>query len=230
MKKSLLFFHVFILAIFILSGANVLAQTTSKVVKQTSTENKATTSAKAVTREDIELDVAEALTLIETYHVEGKKLDYNGLFKTAIDSMLHSLDPHSNYFDAKEFEEFRTNQSSQYFGIGATIGDLSDKDGKVVATYIKATFDNAPAHRAGLQYGDKILSVNGTSMVGKPFNEVRDFLRGPRGTVAKITVERFSSGKHGSRRNHTRRGFAAIYRGILYDSSGRWLYRHDRRL
>ena len=135
------------------------------------------------------------LSLIETNHVKGKGLDYNELFKSSIDTMLHTLDPHSNYFDAKEFEQFRTDQSSRYFGIGATIGDLSDADGKVVATYIKATFDGAPANRAGLRYGDKIIEVNGTSMLGKPFTEVRNFLRGPKGTPAKIVVERLATGK-----------------------------------
>jgi len=99
----------------------------------------------------------EALALIEKSHVVGKKIDYNEVFKSSIDGMLHTLDPHSNYFDAKEFEQFRTEQSSRYFGIGATIGDLSGADGKVIATYIRATFDKAPAHRAGLRYGDKIL-------------------------------------------------------------------------
>ncbi len=143
----------------------------------------------------IESDVAEALTIIESHHVKGKKLDYNDLFKSAIDSMLHSLDPHSNYFDAKEFEQFRTSQSSQYFGIGATIGDLSDEKGNVIATYIKATFDGAPAHRAGLRYGDKIVEVNGVSMVGKPYFDVREHLRGPRGTAAKIVIERYATGK-----------------------------------
>ncbi len=145
--------------------------------------------------EKIESDVAEALTLIESNHIQGKKLDYNELFKSSIDSMLHTLDPHSNYFDAKEFEQFRTSQSSQYFGIGATIGDLSDEKGNVIATYIKATFDGAPANRAGLRYGDKIVEVNGTSMVGKSFSEVREFLRGPRGTAAKLVVERYNTGK-----------------------------------
>ncbi|MEP6788329.1 MAG: S41 family peptidase, partial [Acidobacteriota bacterium] len=77
----------------------------------------------------------------------------------------------------------------------ATIGDLSDADGKVIATYIKATFDGAPANKAGLRYGDKIIDVNGTSMLGKPFAEVRTFLRGPEGTSAKITVERLATGK-----------------------------------
>lgn len=148
-----------------------------------------------VSLEKIELDVAEALSVIESNHVVGKKLNYNELIKSSIDSMLQSLDPHSNYFDAKEFEEFRTDQSSRYFGIGATIGDLSDADGNVQATYIRATFENAPAHRAGLRYGDKIVEVNGTSMIGKPFAEVRNFLRGPRGTIAKMVVERHGTGK-----------------------------------
>ncbi len=146
------------------------------------------------TANDVEASVAEALAIIEANHAGQKKLDYNSLFKSTIDSMLSSLDPHSNYLDAAEFDQFRTQQSSRYFGIGATIGDLTDPDGKLIGTYIKATFDGAPAHRAGLRYGDRILEVNGVSMAGKPFGEVRDNLRGPRGTSAKIVVERNSSG------------------------------------
>ena len=150
---------------------------------------------KPVTVDVINNDIKEALAVIQSNYVGAKTLDYNEVFKSSIDSMLHSLDPHSNYFDAKEFEQFKTDQSSRYFGIGATIGDLSDPDGKVLATYIKATFEGAPAHRGGLRYGDKIIEVNGTSMLGKPFSEVRTFLRGPQGTSAKIVVERLASGK-----------------------------------
>ena len=129
-----------------LAFTNVPAQTNAGITKnnpKTQTETKS--AAKIVTTETIESDVAEALSIIEQNHVSGKNLDYNELFKTSIDSMLHTLDPHSNYFDAKEFEQFRTDQSSKYFGIGATIGDLSDANGNVIATYIKATFDGAPA-------------------------------------------------------------------------------------
>jgi carboxyl-terminal processing protease len=144
-----------------------------------------------VTSEKIEQDIAEALTLVQDRYVGGKSLNYNELFKSSIDGMLHTLDPHSSYFDAKGAEEFRTEQSSQYFGIGATIVDVNENG--VISTYIKATFENAPANRGGLRYGDKILEVNGTSMKGKQFAEVRTFLRGPRGTVAKITVQRYGS-------------------------------------
>ena len=157
----------------------------------------------------IRSEIAEALTVIEGSHVNGKSLDYNDVFKTTIDTMLHTLDPHSNYYDAKDNEQFRTDQNSEYYGIGATIGDLSSPDGKVIATFIKATFSGAPANTAGLRYGDKIVSFSGqrvqpdgklvdvqnVSMLGKNFVEVRSFLRGTKGTTIHLTVERANTGK-----------------------------------
>ena len=182
-----------VLSLFLASSSFSQGQTVARSVAKPA--DSGSVAKKPVTVENIEQDVAEALSLVESNHVEGAKLDYNDVFKSSIDGMLHTLDPHSNYFDAKEFEQFRTDQSSRYYGIGATIGDLSDAKGNVIATYIRATFDNAPAHRAGLRYGDKIVEVNGTSVLGKPFSDVRNFLRGPRGTSAKLVVERYGTGK-----------------------------------
>lgn len=187
-KKSSSLFGGFLIIALLFS--NVFAQTTA----QTKTKAPAAKTTKVVTSEVIEQDMAEALTVIQDNYVAGSKLDYNEVFKSSIETMLHSLDPHSSYFDAKEFEEFRTEQSSQYYGIGATIGDLRDAKDNVIATFIKATFDGSPANRAGLRYGDKIVEVNGVSMLGKTFSEVRQSLRGPRGTVAKIIVERYGNG------------------------------------
>ena len=194
MKKPSYFLSAVALSLFIVT--NTFSQG-SATVSKTGPKNllSAPKTTKVVTVENIEQDVAEALSVIESNHVVGKKMSYNDIFKSSIDGMLHTLDPHSNYFDAKEYEQFRTDQSSRYYGIGATIGDLSDEKGNIIATYIKATFDTAPAHRAGLRYGDKIIEVNGTSMLGKSFAEVRNFLRGPRGTHAKLVVERYATGK-----------------------------------
>ncbi|MFV0390103.1 MAG: S41 family peptidase [Pyrinomonadaceae bacterium] len=159
------------------------------------TGKKASKRDAAVTSKTIETDLSEALTVIEQNYADGDKLNYNNLFKSSIDSMLHTLDPHSDYFDAKEFEEFRTSQRSEYFGIGATINDLTTGNGTVLGTYIKATFDGAPAQRAGLRYGDLIVEINGESVKGKRYPYVRDRLRGPRGTIAKLVVQKFDSGK-----------------------------------
>lgn len=196
MKKSSNLFAAFVLFAFLFSSSTN-AQTARNVPPKpkTSDEAQKSNSTKTVTTDKIGSDVVEALTLIQENHVGGKNLDYNEMFKSSISSMLHTLDPHSNYFDAKEFEQFRTEQSSRYFGIGASIGSLSDKDGKVIATYIRATFEDAPANRAGFRYGDKIVEVNGVSMLGKTTTEVSGNLRGPRGTVAKIVVERHGTGK-----------------------------------
>lgn len=194
MKKSSSLFVAILLTVFLISSLSAQSNSVSKVKIKDGTKSDITSKTKKkVTLENIERDISEALTIIQDKHVKGKKLDYNALFKNSIDTMLHTLDPHSNYFDAKEFEEFRTSQRSQYFGIGATIGDLRDKKGKIVATFIKATFDGAPANRAGLRYGDKIVEVNGVSMLGKPYSTVRDYLRGPRGTVAKVVIERYGT-------------------------------------
>lgn len=134
----------------------------------------------------IRTDLAEALSVIQANHIDGKKLDYNSIFKSSISGMLGVLDPHSTYFDPIEYASFRTEQRSEYFGIGATIEDL--REGKDVNTFIRATFSEAPAARAGLRFGDRIVAVDGQSMKGKTYPEVRKFLLGPRGTTVKVTV------------------------------------------
>ncbi|MDH3529116.1 MAG: S41 family peptidase [Acidobacteriota bacterium] len=195
MKRSNRTLAAAILMAFFVTGLFAQSTTASRIdMGDQRPETRPADVQKPVKLETVERDVAEALSLIEEHHFNGRNTDYNALFKSAIDSMLHTLDPHSNYFDAKEFRQFQTNQNSKYFGIGATIGDLRDKKGKVVATYIKSTFKNAPANRAGLLYGDKIVEVNGQSMLGKPYYTVRDFLRGPKGTAAVVVVERNGTG------------------------------------
>ncbi len=133
-------------------------------------------------------DFQEALKLVEDNYVDGRKLDYNSIFKSSITGMLRSLDPHSNYFDKAEFDELKTDQRSEYYGIGASI--FSYTLGDDLETFITATFENAPASRAGLRFGDRIVEVDGVKMTGKPAAEVRDKIRGPRGSVVKIMVER----------------------------------------
>ena len=140
-----------------------------------------------------EQDFADALTIIQENYVDGNKLDYNAVFKSSIIGMLRSLDPHSNYYDREEFDEMKTDQRSEYFGIGASIGN--QRKGDQAETYILATFEGSPAARAGLVFGDRIVEVNGEKMSGRTSLEVRDRIRGPRGSVVKVTVERASNGR-----------------------------------
>ena len=141
----------------------------------------------------IEQDFAEALSIVEENYVDGNRLNYNNLIKSSIIGMLRSLDPHSNYYDRREFEELRNDQRSEYYGIGASIVDR--RVGNQTDTYILATFENSPAALAGLRFGDRIVAVDGQPMRGRPSAEVRDRIRGPRGTVVKVTVERAATGR-----------------------------------
>jgi C-terminal processing protease CtpA/Prc len=86
---------------------------------------------------DIEQGVSEALAVIEDNYVDGKKLDYNNVFKSSIIGMLRTLDPHSNYYDKEEFDELKTDQRSEYYGIGASIQNQTI--GSQTDTYITAT-------------------------------------------------------------------------------------------
>ena len=191
MKKSFFAPGILFLIFALTVPALILAQTSRSARRATppdrTTPTGAAPSKGVATMPMIKSDLSEALSVIQSNHIDGKKLDYNSIFKSSISSMLSVLDPHSTYFDPIEYASFRTEQRSEYFGIGATIEDL--REGTDVNTYIRATFPESPAHRAGLRFGDRILAVDGQSMAGKTYPEVRKFLLGPRGTTVKVTVE-----------------------------------------
>ena len=138
-------------------------------------------------------DFKDAVSVIQEHYVDGNKIDYNNVYKSSIQGMLRVLDPHSNYFDKEEFDEMKTDQRSEYFGIGASIQNYAV--GESVDTYIAATFQNAPASRAGLRFGDRIDAVDGVSMHTKSSAEVRDKIRGPRGSHVKLTITHASTGQ-----------------------------------
>src|SRR6185436_15647094 len=111
-----------------------------------------------VSRKKMADDFASAL-LVAKDHYAGQ-LDYDRLTKGAILGMLHTLDPHSNYFDRKEWESFQNEQRSRYSGIGSTIGQRNNN------VYIMSPFAGTPAHRGGVRYGDQIVGINGESTEG----------------------------------------------------------------
>lgn len=195
MRKSFFAPGILFLIFALTLPAFILAQQQTRSARRANQPDRTSTGAPAkgavVTSSMVKSDLSEALGVIQSNHIDGRKLDYNNVFKSSITSMLTVLDPHSTYFDQQEFAAFRTEQRSEYFGIGATIEDL--REGTDVNTYIRATFPDSPAHRAGLRFGDRILEVDGQSMRGKTYPEVRKFLLGPRGSTVKVTVEHAAS-------------------------------------
>lgn len=133
-------------------------------------------------------DVQDAIEIIRQNHIAGSVLSGSELSKSSIDAMLKALDPHSNYYDAAEYRELIGDQKSEYFGTGSTITSY-ERDGRI-ETYIVSTALNSASQKAGLKFGDKIVAVNGRPMAGKSSIEIRDLIRGPRGTSVKVTLER----------------------------------------
>jgi len=121
--------------------------------------------------------------LVAKDHFAGD-IDYDRLTKSSISGMLRTLDPHSNFFDAKEWETFQNDQQSRYSGIGATI---AGRNGKV---YIMSPFNGTPAHRAGIRYGDQIVAINGDSTEGWSSTQVSNKLIGAEGTPVTVKVGR----------------------------------------
>jgi carboxyl-terminal processing protease len=112
--------------------------------------------------------------------VNPDKAIYNG----AIPSMLHSLDPHSNFFDPKSYSQLREEQRGKYYGVGMTVGPRNNK------VIVIAPFAGTPAYRAGIHPGDIIAAVDGKPTDNMTTSEVADLLKGPKGTTVRITMLR----------------------------------------
>ena len=114
------------------------------------------------------------------------------LYKGAIVGMLRTLDPHSSFLDASDFQLLRENQKGHYFGVGMSIGLSRAGTGR---TIVLVPFPGSPAYRAGIRPGDVILAVDDKPTDNLKMDEIRDLLKGPRGTRVKIAMGREGSDK-----------------------------------
>ncbi|HSW51231.1 MAG TPA: S41 family peptidase, partial [Bryobacteraceae bacterium] len=112
--------------------------------------------------------------------LDADKALYNG----AIPGMLRTLDPHSSFFDPRFFQLMREEQRGHYYGVGMRVGARSNK------VIVMEIFAGAPAYKAGLRPGDVIVAVNEKQAEGLSTADVADLLKGPRGTVVKVSVMR----------------------------------------
>ena len=113
-----------------------------------------------------------------------EKVDDKKLIKGAIDGMLASLDPHSSYLDARDFNQMRIQTDGNYGGLGLTV-TLEDGAVKVIAPT-----EDSPGFRAGIKAGDYITHLNGTLIFGGTLDEAVDQMRGKPGTSIRLTIVR----------------------------------------
>src|SRR5215471_5416742 len=143
--------------------------------------------------EDLDRDVAafsKALSLVQQNFADRVSSDKT-IYKGAIPGMLRTLDPHSNFFDPREYQLMREDQRGHYYGVGMQVSP--QPNGK---TTVKAPFPGSPAYKVGIRPGDVIVSVNDRSTEGLNTTEIADLLKGPRGTTVKIVVSREGTPDH----------------------------------
>ena len=106
------------------------------------------------------------------------------LITAAINGMLTSLDPHSSYLSAKDFEDMQVQTRGEFGGLGI---EVTQEEGFIK---VISPMDGTPAAKAGILAGDYITHVNGESVSGLLLDEAVEKMRGPIGSEIIITVVR----------------------------------------
>jgi carboxyl-terminal processing protease len=161
-------------AIGTLAGAVVATQFAGPLVAQETGKN-------ASVYEQLDL-FGNVFERVRSDYVES--VDDKKLIEAAINGMLTSLDPHSSFLSAKDYEDMQTQTRGSFGGLGIEVGQ---EDGLVK---VISPIDDTPAAEAGVKAGDYITHVNGESLMGLTLDEAVEKMRGPIGSEIKITILR----------------------------------------
>lgn len=124
----------------------------------------------------------KVLNLVQQYYVT--KVDTKKLVYGAIKGMLDTLDPHTNFLPPEIYKEFQSETSGEFGGIGIEITLR-----KGILTVI-SPIEDTPAWNAGIQPGDKLVSINGESTKGLSLAEAAKKMKGKRGSKVHLGIYR----------------------------------------
>ncbi len=113
-----------------------------------------------------------------------EQVDDKTLIEAAINGMLTSLDPHSSFLSANDYEDMQTQTRGTFGGLGIEVGQ---EDGLVK---VISPIDGTPAAEAGVKPGDFITHVDGEPLMGLSLDESVEKMRGPIGSEITITILR----------------------------------------
>ena len=125
---------------------------------------------------------SEVLDKVNNEYVE--EIDHSKAMDAAINGVLQSLDPYSAYMSPEIFKEMLTETSGEFGGLGIEVGM------EFGVVKIISPIDNSPAEEAGVKAGDYIVKINDIQVQGKTLTEAVELMRGPVGSIIKITVRR----------------------------------------
>jgi len=123
-----------------------------------------------------------ALAAIDREYVES--LPSDRLIYDAVGGMLQTLDPHSSFFDPKQYAQMRERQEGRYYGLGISIQVI---DGDIT---VMSLFEGSPAYRSGIRRGDVIARIKGEDTKNWTSDQAVKQLKGPKGTKVQIAIRR----------------------------------------
>ena len=124
----------------------------------------------------------EAFEQVRANYVE--EVGDEELIEAAINGMLASLDPHSNFLDLSNFSEMQVDTRGEFGGLGI---EVTMENGFV---RVVSPIDETPAAEAGIEAGDFITQIDGKPVQGLNLNEAVDMMRGPVDTDITLTIAR----------------------------------------
>ena len=132
-------------------------------------------------------------TLIEAYefineeYYDRSKIDTTKMNDETIKSLIKTLDDkHSSYVSPEKWQIASTDLTGSYQGIGAYVDMANDQSSVIIVSPISG----GPAEAVGIKGGDKIIKVDGESIIGLSLNEAINLIRGPEGSSVVLTIER----------------------------------------
>ena len=158
----------------ILAGGVVTTQVAGPLIAQEAESN-------STVYEQLDL-FGDIFERIRGQYVE--ETDSKALIEAAINGMLTSLDPHSSYLSASDFDDMQEQTKGEFGGLGI---EVTQEEGYVK---VVSPMDGTPADAAGIQSGDFITHVNGESVLGLLLDQAVELMRGPIGSEIIITVVR----------------------------------------
>ena len=124
------------------------------------------------------------MQMILSNHINADALTPEMLFEAAMNGVFDALDPYSMYIGASNAETFTDTLNNSYVGIGISLVQEGDY------VVIERVFLDGPAYKGGLKVHDKIVSAQGTSLIGKTPAEAAAIIIGEEGTEVKLRVNR----------------------------------------
>src|SRR5882757_4813370 len=128
------------------------------------------------------------LDKVRSSYVDGTNMTYRALIHSALKGMVGSLDPHSEFMDADDYQQLQDDTEGQFGGLGLVVAMKNN------FITVVAPMDDSPGFRAGISSGDRIVKIDGQNVGNTSLPDAVKQLRGKPGTQVSVTVQRPSSG------------------------------------